>query len=273
MRKSKSKSKRPRSGRVRSAREAVGYLRVSTRDQGISCLGLDAQRAEIRAFAARERFTVKSWHQDIQTGAGADALLLRPGLAAALKEAKSKRCPLIVSRIDRLSRNLHFISGLMEHKVHFTVAALGKDRDDFTFHIWASLAQQERKMIGERVKAALARSRKPLGMDVPSKRSMKFRRWIWARAHAGIRKAAMERAEAYRVHIEWALRQPGIGGRPISLDAAAKKLNQRGVASPRGGRWGGEQLRRMGRRLGLTHPPAGPPKTLHGRRRRRWTMG
>jgi DNA invertase Pin-like site-specific DNA recombinase len=74
--------------------------------------------------------------------------LLRPGLAAALKEAKSLHSPLIVSRLDRRSRNVHFITGLMEHKVHFIVTALGRDCDDFTLHIYASLAEQERA-IGE----------------------------------------------------------------------------------------------------------------------------
>src|SRR6266436_1186624 len=134
----------------------IGYLRVSTREQGRSGLGLAAQRHEIEAFALREGFAVRSWHQDVQTGAGADALLLRPGLAAALREAKAARCPLIVSRLDRLSRNVHFISGLMEHKVHFVVVALGKDCDEFTLHIYASLAEQERKMISERIRAAYA---------------------------------------------------------------------------------------------------------------------
>ncbi|MGC2462564.1 MAG: recombinase family protein [Steroidobacteraceae bacterium] len=133
---------------------AIGYLRVSTQEQGRSALGLAAQQFEIETFGKREGFTVNSWHQDVQTGAGTDALLLRPGLAAGLKEAKSVRCPLIVSRLDRLSRNVHFISGLMEHRVHFIVAQLGKDRDDFTLHIWASLAEQERKMISERTRPA-----------------------------------------------------------------------------------------------------------------------
>jgi len=55
------------------------------------------------------------------------------------------RCPLIVSRLDRLSRNVHFITGLMEHRVHFIVGELGKDRDDFTLHIWASLASKRGK--------------------------------------------------------------------------------------------------------------------------------
>jgi DNA invertase Pin-like site-specific DNA recombinase len=97
-------------------------------------LGLAAQRFEIERFGVREGFEVKSWYQDVQTGAGADALLLRAGLAAALKEAQAAHLPLIVSRLERLSRNVHFITWLMEHRVHFIVAELGKDRDDFTLH-------------------------------------------------------------------------------------------------------------------------------------------
>jgi DNA invertase Pin-like site-specific DNA recombinase len=153
-------------------KDAIAYRRVSTREQGRSGLGLAAQRNDIRAFAAREGFTVRSWYQDIQTGAGKDALLLRQGLANALKEARSQRCPLLVSRLDRLSRNVHFITGLMEHKVHFMVAALGRDCDNFTLHIYASMAEQERKMISERIKAALAVRRRQgqvLGLALQSK--------------------------------------------------------------------------------------------------------
>lgn len=68
---------------------AIGYLRVSTKEQGRSGLRLGAQRQAIESFGVQEGFSIKSWHQDVQTGAGADALLLRPGLAAALKEAGS----------------------------------------------------------------------------------------------------------------------------------------------------------------------------------------
>ena len=145
--------------------DAIGYLRVSTQEQGRSGLGLEAQRSEIEGFGEREGFSIKSWHQDIQTGAGADALLLRPGLATTVKEAKSARCPLIVSRLDRLSRNVHFITGLMEHRVHFIVTYLGRDCDDFTLHIYASLAEQERKMISERCRAA-AKTLKGQGTQV-----------------------------------------------------------------------------------------------------------
>src|ERR1700680_4135425 len=158
-------------------KDAIGYLRVSTREQGRSGLGLAAQRDDIEAFGSRERLAVKNWYQDIQTGAGKDALLLRPGLAAALKEARPARCPLVVSRLDRLSRNVHFITGLMEHKVHFVVAALGRDCDEFTLHIYASLAEQERKMISERLKAAFAVA-KAKGMKFGLARCSKARQRI-----------------------------------------------------------------------------------------------
>jgi DNA invertase Pin-like site-specific DNA recombinase len=237
-------------------KEAIGYLRVSTREQGRSGLGLAAQRFEIETFGKREGFTVTIWHQDIQTGAGADALLLRPGLAAGLKEAKSARCPLIVSRLDRLSRNVHFISGLMEHKVHFVVAALGKDCDDFTLHIYASLAEQERKMISERTKAGLARSINKLGLRNPMKCSKAFRRRIRALSAAALRKAAMERAQAYRMHIEWALRQRDKFGRAVSRNGAADKLNELLLESPMGGRWSSTTVGLMACRLGLSFPPS-----------------
>jgi DNA invertase Pin-like site-specific DNA recombinase len=239
---------------------AIGYLRVSTREQGRSGLGLAAQRNEIQSFGAREGFALKAWYQDVQTGAGADALMLRPGLAAALKEARAARCPLIVSKLDRLSRNVHFITGLMEHRVHFIVAELGKDRDDFTLHIWASLAQQERKLISERTKAALARCKKKLGMRA---RSRAFMRRNLALAATALEKIATERAEAYRAHIEWALRQPGKSGKP-SLRTAVIRLNERNLPGPMGGRWWPSSVWRMGRRLRL--PQMRPRAPVRGRR-------
>jgi len=187
---------------------AVGYVRVSTREQGRSAWDWEAQRRDVVAFGGREGYSIKSWHQDIQTGAGKDALLLRLGLAAALKEPRALKCPLVVSRLDRLSRNVHFITGLMEHKVHFLVAALGKDVDDFTLHIYASLAEQERKMISERLKAAFAIQKNKGGSFGFQLHSKTKRRRIATMGRAVQLKATNEWTEAHRYYIEWALAQP-----------------------------------------------------------------
>jgi DNA invertase Pin-like site-specific DNA recombinase len=242
--------------------QAVGYLRVSTQEQGRAGLSLAAQRIDIKACGTREGFLVRSWYQDIQTGAGKDPLALRPGLAAALKYARAARCPLIVSRLDRLSRNVHFIAGLIEHKVHFLVAAFGRDVDNFTLHIYASIAQQERKMISERVRGALliAKSRgRKFGLQL---RPKSWQRKVSALGRAALVREADDRANAYRVHVEWALKQPGIKGRPISFAAAARALNARNVVTPLGGRWRGHHLQRMARRLSLDHPLARVPERL-----------
>jgi DNA invertase Pin-like site-specific DNA recombinase len=101
-------------------------------------------------------------------------------------EARAARAPLIVSRLDQV----HFITGLMEHKVHFVVAALGRDCDNFTLHIYASLAEQERRMISERHKAAFAVA-KAKGMKFGLARCCKARqRIVTAMGHAALRKAA-----------------------------------------------------------------------------------
>ena len=235
-------------------KEAIGYLRVSTAEQGRSGLGLAAQRLDINGFASRESLSIKTWYKDVQTGAGKDPLLLRPGLAAALKEAAGLQCPLIVSRLDRLSRNVHFITGLMEHRVHFIIAAFGRDVDNFTLHIYASIAEQERKMISERAKAtaAIAKRRgRKFGVQL---RPKSWQRRISAKGRATISREAQERAEACRIYLEWAFKQPGVGGKLISFRAAAVKLNERSVETPMGGRWWPAYLKNTARRLGLNHP-------------------
>lgn len=234
--------------------DAIGYLRVSTQEQGRSGLGLAAQRTHIEHFAADEGYFIQCWYQDIQTGAGTDALLRRPGLAGALKAARARRCPLIVSKLDRLSRNVHFIVGLLEHKVHFMVAAPGRDCDTFTLHIYASLAEQERKMISERATAAAAVAQRRGTKFGLARRSKAVRRRVSALGRAALVREANERVEAHRAHVEWALRQPGLDG-AISFRAAAAALNDRGIESPTGQRWQGHALQRMARRLGLAHPP------------------
>jgi DNA invertase Pin-like site-specific DNA recombinase len=93
---------------------------------------------------------------EVETGKGADALDRRPQLATALSEARRQRFPVAVAKLDRLGRDVHFISGLMAHRVSFLVAELGSDVDPFILHLFAALAEKERAMIATRTKAALA---------------------------------------------------------------------------------------------------------------------
>src|SRR3978361_1634562 len=135
---------------------AVAYLRVSTQQQQRSGLGIEAQRAAIERFAAAESLTIIDEYAEFETGKGADALDRRPQLAAALAAARKARCSIVVSKLDRLSRDVAFVSGLMAQRVPFIVAELGRDADPFMLHLYAALAEKERRLIAERTKAALA---------------------------------------------------------------------------------------------------------------------
>src|SRR5690349_7003862 len=134
---------------------AIAYIRVSTARQGRSGLGLEAQQAAIQRFCEAEGFEVMTERVEVETGRGADALDRRPELAAALAEAKRRKCPVLVAKLDRLSRDVAFIAGLMAQRVPFIVAELGPDADPFMLHIYAALAEKERRLISARTKAAL----------------------------------------------------------------------------------------------------------------------
>jgi DNA invertase Pin-like site-specific DNA recombinase len=138
---------------------AVAYYRVSTKQQQRSGLGIEAQRATVTRFAEAERLTIVAEFVEIETGKGADALDRRPQLAAALVAARTAKCSVLVSKLDRLSRDVAFVSGLMAQRVPFIVAELGRDADPFMLHLYAALAEKERSLIAERTKAALASKR------------------------------------------------------------------------------------------------------------------
>lgn len=134
----------------------VAYIRVSSKQQGRSGLGLEAQRQIIVAFARAEGFEIVGEFVEVETGKGFDALTRRPQLKAALAAAKKAKCEIVVAKLDRLSRDVAFISGLMSQRVPFVVCALGRNVDPFMLHIYAALAEQERRMISQRTREALA---------------------------------------------------------------------------------------------------------------------
>ena len=108
-----------------------------------------ANLRKLKAWSVRE-------FVEVETGKGSDALDRRPQLKAALAAAKRLKCHVAVAKLDRLSRDVHFISGLMAHKVPFVVAELGADIDPFVLHLFAALAEKERSLISTRTRQALA---------------------------------------------------------------------------------------------------------------------
>jgi DNA invertase Pin-like site-specific DNA recombinase len=224
---------------------AVGYVRVSTAAQGRSRLGLEAQREAIKRFADTEGLTLSQVFEEVETGSGSDALARRPKLAAALKAARKAKSPVLVAKLDRLSRDVHFISGLMTHRVEFIVCDLGRQSDPFVLHLYAALAEKERAMISSRTKAGLAAAKArgtKLGMAARKRSDV---RQIAAKGAEANKAAAVQRIESIR----WAVESALTGS--VSLRKASDLLNERGIASPGGGRWHAPSLLKAARRLGL----------------------
>jgi DNA invertase Pin-like site-specific DNA recombinase len=208
--------------------KAIAYYRVSTARQGRSGLGIEAQRDAVTRFAAAEEFELIGEFIEVETGKGADALDRRPQLAAALATGRAERCPVIVAKLDRLSRDVAFVAGLMAEKVPFIVAELGRDADPFMLHLYAALAEKERRLISERTRAALA-ARKAQGARLGNLRN--------ARQAAALgREVLTEGADAFAANVMpviESLRASGVA----DLRGLASALNNRGIRTARGGRW------------------------------------
>ncbi|MGB8900834.1 MAG: recombinase family protein [Methylocella sp.] len=213
----------------------VSYIRVSTRQQGRSGLGIEAQRDGLARFAETEGFEIVAEFVEVETGKGSDALDRRPQLSAALAKARSVRCPVAVGKLDRLSRDVHFISGLMAHRVAFVVAELGADVDPFVLHLYAALAEKERALIAGRTKAALAAA-KARGVKLGNPNIEHARE----RAIAVI-KGEAERAAGNVLPIINEVHRAGA----TSLRQIAKALNSRGISTPRGGVWYATSVRNV----------------------------
>jgi DNA invertase Pin-like site-specific DNA recombinase len=207
---------------------AVAYYRVSTKQQHRSGLGIEAQRAAVARFAESERFQLLHEYVEAETGKGADALDRRPQLAAALAAARAAKCPVIVSKLDRLSRDVAFISGLMAQRVPFIVAELGPDADPFMLHLYAALAEKERRLISERTKTALGVKR-ARGVKLGNTRNIR------AAGELG-RKALVSAADQFARDILPAVNAIRNAG-TTSLQGISAALNKQGIRTVRGKRW------------------------------------
>jgi DNA invertase Pin-like site-specific DNA recombinase len=206
----------------------IACYRVSTSRQG---LGLDAQRDIVARFASIEALEVAGEFIETETGKGVDALEKRPQLAAALKKAKKLGAYVVLAKLDRLSRNVEFIASLMNKKVPFIVAQLGRNVDPFMLHVYAALAEKERNLISERTTEAL--------------QALKAKGVVLGNPNAG--KMSSDAAAARDAVLEPILREMW----EMPLRDIATELNNRNIPAPRGGAWGATSVMRAMKRLGI----------------------
>lgn len=216
--------------------DLIAYVRVSTDKQARSGLGMEAQRAAIEAFAAANGLNIIDWHFEAETGKRvADTLAARPILADALAQARKRKCAVVVAKLCRLSRDVHFISGLMAQRVPFIVTELGADVDPFMLHIYAALAEKERNLISERTKAALA-AKKAQGVKLGNPRLAEN----LGRGQATQRSDA----DAFAANVLPIVREIQAAGISKLADIAGA-LNARGVRTARGGDWHASTVRNI----------------------------
>jgi len=225
----------------------VNYLRVSTRKQGSSGLGLDAQRSAIAAYAAQRHAKVVETFTEIESG----KVNARPELLKALHLAKVTGATLVIAKLDRLSRNAAFLLTLRDSGVRF-VAADMPDANDLTVGIMALVAQQEREAISKRTKEALGAA-KARGVRLGNPNGATALRRAGQGNSASVR-AIQAHADDHALNLQpviTALAAEGI----TSLGTVADALNERGMLTPRGGRWHKSSVRNLLDRLGAHAAP------------------
>lgn len=222
-------------------KNVITYRRVSTREQGRSGLGLEAQALALTAFAEANSLKVIADYVEVESGKVIDDTLeARPVLAAALARAKAEGAYVLVSKLDRLSRDVHFISGLMKFKVPFLVAALGVDVDSFTLHLYAAFAEKERQQISVRTKEAL-QAKKHRGGRLGTRNEK-----IAHKGAAAVRELALKRCQPA---VEALKQNPEFPG-AMSLADIAEYLESQGVEAPGGGNsWARSSVQRLLRRM------------------------
>lgn len=228
----------------------IAYYRVSTQKQGASGLGLEAQQAAVTQYLNGGAWELVGQFVETETGKGADALAKRPQLRAALEACRKSGAKLLIAKLDRLARNVHFITGLMEaakgsgkRAVKF-VACDMPDANDLTIHLMAAFAEHEAKRISERTREALAMAKMrgvQLGVRGPANLKPNIER----------RQAdAAAFAEKLRGQIK------GFELRGLTQRQMVDELNQLGIRTARGGTWSLIQLQRVLARLTSTDYPS-----------------
>jgi DNA invertase Pin-like site-specific DNA recombinase len=226
------------------AKTLIGYVRVSTQEQGKSGLGLEAQQAAIDAYAARNGGLVARLYVEVESGRKAD----RPQLKAALAHARRSKATLVVAKLDRLARNVAFLSALMEAHVDF-VACDNEHANRLTIHILAAVAEDEARRISDRTRDALkaykARGGKLGGARPECRNLTQEARQRGAKAAGEAVRALADKEYADLIPVIRELR-----GRELTQSAIAEELNRQGHTTRRGRPWNQVQVLRVLKRSG-----------------------
>lgn len=202
----------------------VAYYRVSTTKQGESGLGLDAQRAAVERYLAGKGMLLAEF-TEVESGKRAD----RPQLALAIQASKRHKATLVIAKLDRLSRNVAFISNLMENATDF-IACDMPHANRLTIHVLAAVAEHEREMISARTQAA---------MDQAKARGVKMGNPRWQESIGKATAARWPKRAASQV--EAILRAHQTEGKSLRQIAAA--LNELGLKTPTGAQWHASSVR------------------------------
>jgi DNA invertase Pin-like site-specific DNA recombinase len=210
----------------------VTYYRVSTARQGASGLGLDAQRQTVQQYITGATRTALAEFVEVETGKGANALEKRPELRKALEMCRKSGATLLIAKLDRLARNVHFVSGLMESKVKFVACDL-PEANQLTIHIMAAFAEHEARRISERTRDALAAA-KARGVVLGATGPTNLKR---------LNQQRQETAGVFQQRLMPVL--TGFIAQGLTRRAMVAQLNVLGIKAPRGGAWSLGQVQRM----------------------------
>lgn len=225
------------------AKAIIGYVRVSTKGQGASGLGLEAQQAAIDSYASQNGAIVARAYVEVESGRKSH----RPQLAAALAHAKRSRATLVIAKLDRLARNVAFVSALMEAGCEF-IACDNPTANKLTIHILAAVAEAEAEAISARTKAALAAYKARgghLGASRPECRNLTQAARVRGARAAGTAITAKAKA----AYADLATTVCGLRDQGLSQAAIAERLNAEGHTTRRGRPWNQVQVMRVLKRF------------------------
>lgn len=217
------------------SQQFVTYYRVSTQRQGASGLGLEAQRHTVEQYITNSSGTVLASFTEVETGKGSNALEKRPQLRLALETCKKTGATLLIAKLDRLARNVHFVSGLLETGVDF-VAADMPNANKVMIQMYAVMSEWERDQISERTKAALAAAKSRgvvLGATGPA--NLKT-----------CNDQRQQKAREFRDRLRPVL--DGMVTQGLTRRSMVARLNDLGIKAPMGGAWSLGQIQRLVKR-------------------------